>query len=264
MITHLHVLAAEHIDFSVLVCFPRTVTAPRRPETRPSEYRCRGLWVSGASWVKYSLLPVPKDDQLTNLSITGKLRRPISSIYLIGESARLSHFKYCKEAIPSCKSVCPICVLSSNVSDWRNVSSLRVPVAPVSVQFETITVLVRMHKLGAAAWRLQGRGGGCLVWEERRKIRVCWWGRGLSLWITITKQVKRDKCQRTLGEIKQQLACTRRGKAQSEPQFVSHLAPGPNQTSPPWSKRIHELVKGMHITRHRQTSFGMRWSHRMM
>lgn len=37
----------------------------------------------------------------------------------------------------------------------------------------------------------------------------------LSLGITITEQVKRDKCQRTLGEIKQQLACTHPGKHKS-------------------------------------------------
>lgn len=37
----------------------------------------------------------------------------------------------------------------------------------------------------------------------------------LSLGITITEQVKRDKCQRTLGEIKQQLACTHPGEHKS-------------------------------------------------
>lgn len=38
----------------------------------------------------------------------------------------------------------------------------------------------------------------------------------LSLGISITEQVKRDKCQRTLGEIKQQLACTHPGKHKSD------------------------------------------------
>lgn len=37
----------------------------------------------------------------------------------------------------------------------------------------------------------------------------------LSLGITITEQVKRDKCQRTLGKIKQQLAWTHPGKHKS-------------------------------------------------
>lgn len=37
----------------------------------------------------------------------------------------------------------------------------------------------------------------------------------LSLGIIVTEQVKRDKCQRTLGEIKQQLACTHPGERES-------------------------------------------------
>lgn len=44
----------------------------------------------------------------------------------------------------------------------------------------------------------------------------------LSLGITVTEQVKRDKCQRTLGEIKQQLACTHPG----EREFARLLASG--------------------------------------
>lgn len=37
----------------------------------------------------------------------------------------------------------------------------------------------------------------------------------LSVGITVMEQVKRDKCQRTLGEIKKQLACIHSGKHKS-------------------------------------------------
>jgi len=55
----------------------------------------------------------------------------------------------------------------------------------------------------------RGRGGTDRKTEKEEREET------LSLGITITEQVKRDKCQRTLGEIKQQLACTHPGKHKS-------------------------------------------------
>lgn len=55
------------------------------------------------------------------------------------------------------------------------------------------------------------RGGGRTDRKTEKEERE----ETLSLGIAITEQVKRDKCQRTLGEIKQQLACTHPGKCKA-------------------------------------------------
>lgn len=77
---------------------------------------------------------------------------------------------------------------------------------------------------------------GQTVKEGERRGRVREREETLSLGITITEQVKRDKCQRTLSEIKQQLACTHPGK---------HKSATVRESAGLWSKQTHQRKKSI-------------------
>ncbi len=117
-----------------------------------------------------------------------------------------------------------MCYLRSNVSHVTDsVSFLRVPQHTKFNLLCAVPTVARVHTSEAAARRNKDehRGGWNRRWRDGRRGRKDRKTEKeereetLSLGITITEQVKRDKCQRTLGEIKQQLACTHPGKHKS-------------------------------------------------
>lgn len=91
---------------------------------------------------------------------------------------------------------------------------------PVKARVRISEATARFVEEKAASSEVEGveteAGGGAETKTEERLET-------LSLGITISEQVKRDKCQRTLGEIKQQLACTHPGKHKSA---TAHESPG--------------------------------------